>query len=128
MPRKKISEQKKYRSVSRIDMLKDRIRDISNSEDIMIEIMDVFKKTELVPEIGDYCTFIYNPKTPDINYDQHPLVAVTSVERWGFQGINFHWNSVRRYTWEEVVGYLHMINDDEIFEMRNIKYAKFRRN
>ena len=88
MPRKKISDQKKYRSVSRIDILKDRIRDISNAEDIMIEIIDVFKKTELVPGIGDYCTFIYNPKTPDINYDQHPLVAVTSVERWGFQGIN----------------------------------------
>ena len=94
----------------------------------MMEIMDVLNNTTLIPEVGNYYTFIYNPKTPNITYDQHPLVAVTSIERWGFQGINFHWNEVKRYTWTEIPGRLHIVEDDEIMSMRNINYAKIRRN
>lgn len=99
----------------------------------MIEIIDVFDKTELVPEVGNYYTFIYNAKTPDINYDQHPLVAVLSVNNWGFVGLNFHWISlgeseVRNYTWQEVAGRLHVVENDEIMSMRNINYAKILRS
>lgn len=127
MPRKTLKEQRKN-SISRLDILEERIRDTSDPEDIMVEIMDVLNNTTLIPEVGNYYTFIYNPKTPDITYDQHPLVAVTSIERWGFQGINFHWNDVKRYTWAEIPGRLHIVEDDEIMSMRNINYAKIRRN
>jgi hypothetical protein len=127
MPRKTLKEQRKN-SISRLDILEERIRDTSDPEDIMMEIMDVLNNTTLIPEVGNYYTFIYNPKTPDITYDQHPLVAVTSIERWGFQGINFHWNDVKRYTWAEIPGRLHIVEDDEIMSMRNINYAKIRRN
>ena len=128
--RRKLEEQrrKKAESRSRLDILHERIENLSDPEDIMVEIIDVFNKTELVPEEGNYYTFIYNPKTPDIDYDQHPLVAVTSIFNWGFQGINFHWNEPRRYTWQEVAGRLHVVEDDEIMSMRNINYAKILRS
>ena len=128
--RRKLEEQrrKKAESRSRLDILHERIENLSDPEDIMVEIIDVFDKTELVPEEGNYYTFIYNPKTPDIDYDQHPLVAVTSIFNWGFQGINFHWNEPRRYTWQEVAGRLHVVENDEIMSMRNINYAKMKRS
>ena len=128
--RRKLEEQrrKKAESRSRLDILHERIENLSDPEDIMVEIIDVFDKTELVPEEGNYYTFIYNPKTPDIDYDQHPLVAVTSIFNWGFQGINFHWNEPRRYTWQEVAGRLHVVENDEIMSMRNINYAKIKRS
>ena len=128
--RRKLEEQrrKKAESRSRLDILHERIENLSDPEDIMVEIIDVFNKTELVPEVGNYYTFIYNPKTQDIDYDQHPLVAVTSIFNWGFQGINFHWNEPRRYTWQEVAGRLHVVEDDEIMSMRNINYAKILRS
>lgn len=128
--RRKLEEQrrKKAESISRLDVLEERIEYLSDPEDIMVEILDVFNKTELVPEVGNYYTFIYNPKTPDIDYDQHPLVAVTSIFNWGFQGINFHWNEPRRYTWQEVAGSLHVVENDEIMSMRNINYAKIKRS
>jgi len=128
--RRKLEEQrrKKAESISRLDVLEKRIEYLSDPEDIMVEIIDVFNKTELVPEEGNYYTFIYNPKTPDIDYDQHPLVAVTSIFNWGFQGINFHWNEPRRYTWQEVAGRLHVVENDEIMSMRNINYAKILRS
>jgi len=109
----------------RIQELKEKIIDIEDPELLMLEIMDHLKETELVPEVGGYYTFIYNPKTPNITYDQHPLVACTSVERWGFKGINFHWNDSRNYTWEEIPGRLHVIQRSEIDTLRSIPYAKY---
>ena len=128
--RRKLEEQRRRKAESRtrLDILHERIENLSDPEDIMIEIIDVFSKTELVPEVGNYYTFIYNAKTPNINYDQHPLVAVTSVFNWGFQGINYHWDEVKRYTWQEVAGRLHVVEDDELMSLRNINYAKIKRS
>ena len=125
MPRKRVKEQKKSRSRNRVDILLERIKNISDPEDIMMEIMEIFTDIEMVPEPGNYYTFLYNAKTPNILYDQHPLVAVTSVERWGFQGINFHWGKPKRYTWIEILSSLYGVENDEISTLRNINYAKF---
>ena len=124
MARRRVSSQRG----GRVYTLEKRIKNIFDPENIMIEVMDIFDETRLIPEVGEYYTFVYNAKTAGINYDQHPLVAVTSVYNWGFQGINYHWNNVRRYTWEEVPGFLHIIRRDEINSMRNIKYAYYRNN
>lgn len=113
---------------SRIEVLEERIIGIDDPEDIMIEIIDVLDDVEIVPSEGNYYTFIYNAKTPDILYDQHPLVAVTKVFRWGFRGVNFHWGDYRNYTWQEIAGNLHIVENDEIIFMRNINYAKFLRS
>ena len=100
----------------------------SDPEDLMLIIMDVLKQEVLYPEPGKFYTFVYSPKTPDIEYDQHPLIACTSLERWGFKGINFHWREGRQYTWEEVLGKLHVVKYEELDEMLSIPYAKFRLN
>ena len=100
----------------------------NDSEDLMMMIMEVLKEEVLYPEPGKFYTFFYNAKTPKLEYDQHPLIACTSLEKWGFRGMNFHWRKSRQYTWEEVVGKLHVIKYDELDEMLSIPYAKFRLN
>jgi len=100
----------------------------SDPEDLMIEIMEVLKEEVLYPEPGKFYTFLYRPKTPEIEYDQHPLIACTSLEKWGFRGMNFHWRKYRNYTWEEVSGKLHIVKYNELDELLAIPYAKFRLN
>ena len=100
----------------------------TDPEDLMLIIMGVLTEEVLYPEPGKFYTFIYNPKTPNIEYDQHPLIACKSLERWGFKAINFHWRENRHYTWEEVAGKLHVIKYEELDEMLSIPYAKLRLN
>ena len=100
----------------------------SDSEDLMMVIMEVLKEEVLYPEPGKFYTFLYRPKTPEIEYDQHPLIACTSLEKWGFRGMNFHWRKYRNYTWQEVAGKLHVVKYNELDEMLSIPYAKFRLN
>ena len=117
-------------STARVRELKRRIDvlETKDPEEIMLIIMDIFKEEVLYPETGKFYTFVYNPKTPEIEYDQHPLIACTSLERWGFKAINFHWQQARQYTWEEVAGKLHTIKFNELDELLAIPYAKFRLN
>jgi len=97
-------------------------------EELMLLIMAALKEEVLYPEPGKFYTFIYNPKTPEIDYDQHPLIACTELQKWGFKAINFHWRQSRNYTWEEVAGKLHVIKYNELDELLSIPYAKFRLN
>ena len=113
----------------------DRIAEISNNliglqspDDLMIEILEALSETETVPEAGNYYTFVYQPKTSGIKYDEFPLVAVTDVFNWGFRGFNYHWGNVRQYTWEEVIGNLHTVTSNEIQSLRSIAYGKIRLN
>jgi len=110
---------------SRVSLLKRKIKDMYNPDDIMLSIIEVFTHSEFIPDVGNYYTFIYLSKTPDITYDQYPLVAVTAVERWGFKGLNYHWNSFKNYTWQEVAGRMHLIEPNEIEYLKSLPYAKF---
>ena len=79
-------------------------------DDLMIELMDAVSDSYTpVPEPGKYYIFIYSPKTPNIQYDQNPLVAVTEV---------------RQYTWEEMVGNMYEIYPDELADVREIPFGK----
>ena len=109
----------------RTEELQKQIEGLNNADDIMMNIMEVFTQTELTPNAGNYYTFVYHAKTPGV-YDEFPLVAVTFVDRWGFQGLNFHWGTSRNYTWNEIVGRLHLINNDEIDYLRSLSYANFK--
>lgn len=129
-------EEENKKRVSRTDELESRIKNMSDQEEIMMEILDVFKDIEWIPSQGKYYTFIYNAKTvlnrdyegvrdlDKVYYDQHPLVAVLRIYKWGFEGLNFHWKKIRRYTWQEVAGALHVVNPDEIDYMRTVNYMK----
>ena len=109
----------------RTEELQGKIENENDPDDIMMYIMEVFSETEIIPDEGNYYTFVYNAKTPGV-YDEFPLVAVTFVDRWGFQGLNFHWGTSRNYTWMEIVGNLHVIQNDEIDYLRSLPYAKFK--
>jgi hypothetical protein len=117
-------------STARIKELKKRVdaAGTRDPEDLMMIIIDVFKEEVLYPEPGNFYTFIYNPKTPDIDYDQHPLIACTDLQKWGFRGMNFHWRKYRNYTWEEVAGKLHVVRPNELDELIALSYGKFRLN
>ena len=98
----------------------------NDPEDKMLEIMDTLKDTVTpIPDVGMYCTFVYNAKTPGYQYDQHPLVAVTDIFSWGFRGLNFHWQKPRNYTWSELAGQVYIVQYDELDELLAIPYAKF---
>ena len=75
----------------RISQLKRKLDGSEDAETLMMNILEVFRDIEYVPDPGKYYTFIYYPKTEGIRYDEHPLVAVTEIERWGFRGFNYHW-------------------------------------
>ena len=110
---------------ARTEELQGKIEEENDPDDIMMYIMEVFSDTELIPDAGNYYTFVYNAKTPGESYDQHPLIACTSLERWGFRGLNFHWQKYRNYTWEELAGQLYIVQRNELDDLLAIPYAKF---
>ena len=114
-------------STARVKKLKQEIdrKNIKDPEDIMILIMELFTEKTWIPEVGKFYTFVYNPKTPDIEYDQHPLIACTEIQKWGFKAINFHWRQSRNYTWEELAGQLHVVKYEELDELLSLQYGKF---
>ena len=98
----------------------------NDPEEMMMEIMEVLNDTVTpIPEVGKFYTFVYNAKTPDITYDQHPLIACTDLQAWGFKGLNFHWRQSRNYTWEELAGQLYVVQYNELDDLLAIPYGKF---
>ena len=111
----------------RVEELKRMVLDANTTdpEEIMLLIMELFPIEEILPEVGKFYTFIYNPKTPNITYDQHPLIACVDLFKWGFRGLNFHWQQYRNYTWAEVAGKLHLVEFQELDELLALQYGKF---
>ena len=98
----------------------------NDPEEMMLEIMEALNDTvSPIPEVGKFYTFVYNAKTPGETYDQHPLIACTSLERWGFKGLNFHWRKSRNYTWNELAGQLYIVQYNELDDLLAIPYGKF---
>ena len=113
--------------MNRIEAVKDELeKSINDPEDLMLIIMEALNNTVTpIPEVGKFYTFIYNAKTPDITYDQHPLIACTDLQSWGFKGLNFHWRQSRNYTWEELAGQLYIVDYDELDDLLRFPYGKF---
>ena len=112
--------------MNRIEEIKDELETTNDPEDLMLMIMEALKGTvSPIPEVGKFYTFVYNAKTPRIQYDQHPLIACTDLQQWGFKGLNFHWRQSRNYTWEELAGQLYIVQYDELDDLLPIPYSKF---
>ena len=113
--------------MNRIEEVKDELeKSINDPEDLMLIIMEALNNTVTpIPEVGKFYTFIYNAKTPNITYDQHPLIACTDLQSWGFKGLNFHWRQSRNYTWEELAGQLYIVEYNELDDLLNFPYGKF---
>jgi len=101
------------------------IANMSDPDDMMLALMGVLTDTEVAPSVGRYYTFIYKADTPEILYDQFPLIACVGVYPWGFRGLNYHWGEFRNYTWEELQSFLYLIYPNELEEARSIPYQKF---
>ena len=113
------------KSSSRVNELKRKVKGLTDPDSIMREILSIFRETEFIPEVGKYYTFVYIAKAPNIKFDIHPLIACIDIQKWGFRGLNFHWGTVRNYTWQEVAGPLHIIKNNEIEYLRSLPYARF---
>jgi hypothetical protein len=128
MPRKTIRDRSNptdtNRRLNRVRHIVDNIIGTEDPDDIMQSILESLKDTVLIPDVGKYYTFVYAPKTSSITYDAHPLVGVTNIYSWGFKGVNFHWNRVRQYSWEEIVGSLHIVNSSELKDLKALPFAK----
>ena len=105
-----------------------RIKSYGNPDDRMLEILDILKEVDVVPDIGSLYTFVYSPKTPEIEYDQYPLVAVSDIFRWGFRGYNFHWKSDKSYSWESVKSNFYRVNKEELNDLIELRYGKYHLN
>ena len=115
--------------MSRIAPIVNNIVGNEDADDLMIDIMGVLTDSITpIPEIGKLYVFVYQPKTQGLRYDQNPLVAVTNIYEWGFRGINFHWGQSRSYTFQEVVGQLYQVTNEELQDLNTIPFAKFRIN
>lgn len=132
MPRKTL---KQRQGKNPTDDNENRIRSVidgvvgnEDPDDLMIDLLNVLQESGRVPQAGKYYIFVYNPKTPNITYDQNPLVAVTEVFRWGFKGINFHWGELRQYTYDEVAGQLYEVYSEELADLREVPFANIRLN
>jgi hypothetical protein len=100
---------------------------IEDPDDIMLSLLEVLKETTS-PSVGKFYTFVYRPKTSNIRYDEYPLVAITELFQWGFKGINFHWGGHRQYTWNEIIGPLHIIYPEELKDAQALPFKKIRLN
>jgi len=102
------------------------INNETNNPDVMMtEIKNLLSDTVApIPDVGMLCTFEYNAKTPNISFDQYPLVAVTGIFPWGFRGLNFHWGESRQYTWGEMVSQVYIVQQNELDDLLAIPYAK----
>lgn len=119
MPRKTLQQRKR----SRIAPLVKNLLGTESADDLMIELMSILPETVGPPKAGKFYIFVYNAKTPNLRYDQNPLVAVTEVFNWGFKGINYHWGEMRQYTWDEVAGAVYEVYREEIDDLRRLPFS-----
>lgn len=131
MPRKTLKQRKNPTddNSNRIRALVDEINGLGNPKDMMARISKVLPGTgKNSVGSGAIYTFTYNAKTPGLFYDPYPLVLVTSVYSWGFKGYNYHWNEERQYTWDQIIGSVYEIQQEELEDMQRLSYADLLEN
>ena len=52
--------------MSRVREIRDNLIGTEDPDDLMMEIISVLNEGGKVPEVGKFYTFVYNPKTPNI--------------------------------------------------------------
>ena len=111
---------------NRIEPIKQDLLSTNDPEDLMLMIMEALNDTVTpIPDIGIFYTFVYRANTTNLQYDHHPLIACTSLEQWGFKGINYHWQQSRNYTWNELAGQLYIVDWNELDDLLAVPYAKY---
>ena len=111
---------------NRVRGVVDRLVGTETPDDIMSDLLEVLTEGGKIPQPGKFYTFLYFPKTPNITYDEHPLVFVTDVFAWGFKAESLHWGEPRQYTYPEIVGGLYEIYEEEVADVVELNYTKIR--
>jgi hypothetical protein len=124
MPRKTLQQRK----TNRIAPLVKKLIGTEDADDLMLELMNILTETRQPPQVGKFYVFVYNAKTPNVRYDQNPLIAVTKVYNWGFRGFNYHWGEDRQYTWDEVAGGMYEVYQEELLDLRRLPFGNIRLN
>lgn len=122
MPRKTLQQ----RNRSRLAGLVKKFIGTETADDIMLEIMSVLTESSGPPVAGKYYVFVYNAKTPNLQYDQNPFVYVKNVYNWGFMGLNYHWGKERQYTWNEIAGGMYEVYQSEIEDLKRLSFGNVR--
>ena len=89
-------------------------------------LLSSLSPSNIVPRPNKYYTFIYKAKTKGIQYDQHPLIICGNVYKWGFNGLNEHWGSIRQYSWNEVLSNVYELSEEEYSTLSNVPLALFK--
>ena len=128
VPENQIERRPTNAKLNRLRGVMDNVTGTESGDDLMLEVMNALREGGKVPTAGNYYCFVYQPKTPNIQYDQNPLVAVSNVFSWGFKGLNYHWGQMRQYTWDEIAGGLYLITAEELPDAREIPFQNIRIN
>ena len=129
MPRKTLKQRRNPTddNENRVRGVIDSFVGVETADDIMESLIGVLSESGKIPTAGKYYTFFYNAKTPGIQYDEYPLVAVTDVFSWGFRGENFHWRGdMRQYNYDQIAGQLYEISPEEISDVIELAFANIR--
>lgn len=89
-------------------------------------LLNVLSPSTIIPDPDKYYVFVYKAKTPNTVYDAHPFVLVNGIYKWGFTGMNFHWNEMRKYSWAEVRSNLYEIYESELNIVENINLTNIK--
>jgi|TARA_R100000030_G_scaffold31598_1_gene23172 hypothetical protein len=112
---------------NRLRQAMDELIGIEDPDMLFGKIIELIKTTGTTsPSVDNYYTFLYDAKTSNIVYDEHPLVYVTEIFSWGFRGINLHWGDIRQYTTNQVVGPVYFVNEEELRDLETLPYKKIR--
>ena len=89
-------------------------------------LLSTIKGPGIVPRPNKYYTFVYKAKTKGIQYDQHPLIICGNVYKWGFNGINEHWGTIRQYSWGEVLSNVYELSEEEFQTLAQVPLALYK--
>jgi hypothetical protein len=116
--------QKENKTLTRLERLKRKTKNVRDVDEIMRIILDIYGDTASFPTPGNYYTYIYNAKTPNLLYDNHPLIACLGLTETGFYGLNFHLGMNRNYTYPEVGSNVCLIESSEVSFFKTLSYKK----
>lgn len=132
-PKKPRKQKGRGKTLNRIQPILNNILGVENPDDIMNEILNAIKDSNIgyTPVPGKYYTYIYYAKTPRIVYDRYPLIRSGPILDRGFIGFNYHLGQMRRYNTvdgDRLITGLYQINEQEFESLRRVSYGKLIQN
>ena len=109
-------------------MLEDIVARMGNNptKNMTLLLKGYLTNDQVAPAANKYYLFVYKAKTPNIQYDQYPLIVCGNVFNWGFTGLNVHWDEIRQYSFGEVKSNLYQLSESEFEILKDAPLALFK--